>query len=133
MKRLFFLTAILAVLGLYSCEKEPSQKILGTWDAVSIEVNTAGVNMTIDMSEMNYKVQFTFKADGTGTIYVDSQGEKGTEDFVYEISGDNLIMTKDGETITVPFRIEGERLTLEVSEGIDGQGLTQGKIHFQKK
>ena len=133
MKRLFFLTAILAVLGLYSCEKEPSQKILGTWDAVSIEVNTAGVNMTIDMSEMNYKVQFTFKADGTGTIYVDFQGEKGTEDFVYEISGDNLIMTKDGETITVPFRIEGERLTLEVSEGIDGQGLTQGKIHFQKK
>lgn len=133
MKRLFFLTAILAVLGLSSCEKEPSQKILGTWDAVSIEVNTAGVNMTIDMSEMNYKVQFTFKADGTGTIYVDSQGEKGTEDFVYEISGDNLIMTKDGETITVPFRIEGERLTLEVSEGIDGQGLTQGKIHFQKK
>lgn len=133
MKRLFFLTAILAVLGLYSCEKEPSQKILGTWDAVSIEVNTAGVNMTIDMSEMDYKVQFTFKADGTGTIYVDSQGEKGTEDFVYEISGDNLIMTKDGETITVPFRIEGERLTLEVSEGIDGQGLTQGKIHFQKK
>ena len=133
MKRLFFLTAILAVLGLSSCEKEPSQKILGTWDAVSIEVNTAGVNMTIDMSEMNYKVQFTFKADGTGTIYVDSQGEKGTGDFVYEISGDNLIMTKDGETITVPFRIEGERLTLEFSEGIDGQGLTQGKIHFQKK
>ena len=42
-------------------------------------------------------------------------------------------MTKDGETITVPFRIEGERLTLEFSEGIDGQGLTQGKIHFQKK
>ena len=133
MKRLFFLTAILAVLGLSSCEKEPSQKILGTWDAVSIEVNTAGVNMTIDMSEMDYKVQFTFKADGTGTIYIDSQGENGTEDFVYEISGDNLIMTKDGETITVPFRIEGERLTLEVSEGIDGQGLTQGKIHFQKK
>ena len=133
MKRLFFLTAILAVLGLSSCEKEPSQKILGTWDAVSIEVNTAGVNMTIDMSEMNYKVQFTFKADGTGTIYIDSQGENGTEDFVYEISGDNLIMTKDGETITVPFRIEGERLTLEFSEGIDGQGLTQGKIHFQKK
>jgi hypothetical protein len=133
MKRLFFLTAILAVLGLSSCEKEPSQKILGTWDAVSIEVNTAGVNMTIDMSEMNYKVQFTFKADGTGTIYVDYQGENGTEDFVYEISGDNLIMTKDGETITVPFRIEGKRLTLEVSEGIDGQGLTQGKIHFQKK
>ena len=133
MKRLFFLTATLAVLGLSSCEKEPSQKILGTWDAVSIEVNTAGVNMTIDMSEMNYKVQFTFKADGTGTIYVDSQGENGTEDFVYEISGDNLIMRKDGETITVPFRIEGERLTLEVSEGIDGQGLTQGKIHFQKK
>ena len=133
MKRLFFLTAILAVLGLSSCEKEPSQKILGTWDAVSIEVNTAGVNMTIDMSEMNYKVQFTFKADGTGTIYIDSQGENETEDFVYEISGDNLIMRKDGETITVPFRIEGERLTLEVSEGIDGQGLTQGKIHFQKK
>jgi hypothetical protein len=133
MKRLFFLTAILAVLGLSSCEKEPSQKILGTWDAVSIEVNTAGVNMTIDMSEMNYKVQFTFKADGTGTIYVDSQGENGTENFVYEISGDNLIMTKDGETITVPFRLKAERLTLEFSEGINAKGWTQAKIHFQKK
>ena len=47
MKRFLILTALLAVLGLASCEKEPSKAIVGTWEAVKIEANVLGVNMSL--------------------------------------------------------------------------------------
>ena len=133
MKRLFFLTAILAVLGLSSCEKDPSQAILGTWEAVSIEANVSGVNMTIDMAEMGYDMEFTFKANGTGTAYVEYEGENTTESFDYEISGNNLRMTMNGETEITPFGIEGKKMTMDFSGEVIGQGDIKIKVHFQKK
>ena len=51
MKRFFLLTALMAVLGLSSCEKEPSVAIIGTWEAVKMEATASGMTMTIDMVE----------------------------------------------------------------------------------
>ena len=133
MKRLFFLTAILAVLGLSSCEKDPSQAILGTWKAVTAEANMSGMSATIDMAEMGYTIEFTFKADGTGTAYADFMGESLTEGFDYEVSGNNLTMVMDGETTVVTFTIEGKNMTMELNGEEFDMGENKIKIHLQKK
>ena len=45
MKRFLILTALMAVLGLTSCEKEPSKAIVGTWEATTVEMNISGMKM----------------------------------------------------------------------------------------
>ena len=53
MKRFFILTAILAVFGLSSCEKEPS---------------IAGIDMTVNMADAGMKLEFTFNEDCSESI-----------------------------------------------------------------
>ena len=43
-----------------------------------------------------------------------------SEEFTYKVSGDKLLMTKDGETDSVGFRIDGSSLILD----LDGEELT---------
>jgi hypothetical protein len=68
MKRFFILTAILAVFGLSSCEKEPSKAIVGTWEAVKMETSIAGIDMTVNMADAGMKLEFTFNEDGSESI-----------------------------------------------------------------
>ena len=46
----------MAVLGLTSCEKEPSKAIVGTWEAVKIEANVLCVNMSYNMTYLNTRM-----------------------------------------------------------------------------
>ena len=90
MKRFLILTALLAVLGLASCEKEPSKAIVGTWEAVKIEANVLGVNMSYNMTDLNTRIELTFKKDGTGTILTESEKKSETTAFEYSVNGDML-------------------------------------------
>ena len=59
MKRFFILTALMAVLGLSSCEKEPSKAIIGTWEAETIELSANGETLSIDLEEKDAEMRFT--------------------------------------------------------------------------
>ena len=67
MKRFFILTALMAVLGLSSCEKEPSKAIIGTWEAETIELIANGITTSANLEEKDAIMRFTFNADGTGS------------------------------------------------------------------
>ena len=128
MKRLFFLTAILAVFGLSSCEKEPSQAIIGTWEAEKMVMTAEGMSMDMNMDEMGIKLELTFHEDGTANAYMESEGMRENSPFEYEVSGNTLYMIAEGESITVPITIDGKKMTMEMRE--DGAKIV---IHLKKK
>lgn len=61
-------------------------------------------------------MSFTFNADGTGTM--DALGD--AVGFTYSANSTEIEMTLEGETDTVPYKIDGDTLTLSI-EGEDVQ------------
>ena len=132
MKRFFILTAILAVFGLSSCEKEPSKAIVGTWEAVKMETSIAGIDMTVNMAEAGMKMEFTFNEDGSGSIYIESDGRGERTPFDYSVNGNLLSITSDGEKEGVPVSFGKNTMTVELNGDIIGEPNTKVTIHFQK-
>ena len=132
MKRLFILTAILAVFGLSSCEKEPSKAIVGTWEAVKMETSIAGIDMTVNMADAGMKLEFTFNEDGSGSIYLESEGRGERTPFEYSLNGNLLSIISDGETEGVPVSFGKNTMTVELNGDIIGEPNTKVTIHFQK-
>lgn len=132
MKRFFILTAILAVFGLSSCEKEPSKAIVGRWEAVKMETSIAGIDMTVNMAEAGMKMEFTFNEDGSGSIYIESDGKGERTPFDYSVNGNLLSIISDGETEGVPVSFGKNTMTVELNGDIIGEPNTKVIIHFQK-
>ena len=132
MKRFFILTAILAVFGLSSCEKEPSKAIVGTWEAVKMETSIAGIDMTVNMADAGMKMEFTFNEDGSGSIYLESEGRGERTPFEYSLNGNLLSIISDGETEGVTVSFGKNTMTLELNGDIIGNENTKVTIHFQK-
>jgi hypothetical protein len=133
MKRIFILTVLMAVLGLTSCEKEPSKAIIGTWEAVKIEANVLGVNMNYNMSDLNTRMELTFKKDGTGTIFTESEKKSETTAFEYSVNEDKVSLTENGNTSGIPVSFDKKTMTMELSGERFGLGNTNVKVHFVKK
>lgn len=132
MKRLFLLTAILAVFGLSSCEKAPLNPILGTWEAVSIDANINGVTMTLDMADTGIEMVFTFNEDGTGSAYMQSEAGREDAQFEYNLVENVLNMTMDGVTDKIPVTIDKTEMTMEVNGELIGEESAKLILHFRK-
>ena len=135
MKRFFILTAILAVFGLTSCEKEPSKAIVGTWKAMKMEATVAGINMTIDMTEKKMNMEFTFNADGTGSMLVEAGGKSETNTFEYSVNGNLLSLIEGDDTTGIPISFDKKTMVAEMSGeilGLEGDAA-KVKVYFEKK
>lgn len=135
MKKFFILTAILAVFGLTSCEKEPSKAIVGTWEAVKMEATVAGINMTMDMAEWKMKMEFTFNADGTGSMLVETEGNSEKSTFEYTVNDNLLSLVEGDETSGIPISFDKKTMVAEMSGEIFGLGDNGAKVkvYFEKK
>lgn len=135
MKRFFILTAILAVFGLTSCEKEPSKAIVGTWKAMKMETAIAGINMTIDMAEKEMNMEFTFNADGTGSMLVETGGKSDKSTFEYSVNGNLLSLIEGDDTTGIPISFDKKTMVAEMSGEIFGLGsdMAKVKVYFEKK
>ena len=132
MKRFLILTALMAVLGLTSCEKEPSKAIVGTWEATTVEMNISGMKMEMDITEMGSEMKITFKDNGTATITETSEGESMSMDFSYSVEGNTLILEAEGDLTEIPITIEKNHMTWTMDgEMLDEPGANI-VIHFEK-
>lgn len=132
MKRFLILTALMAVLGLTSCEKEPSKAIVGTWEATTVEMNISGMKMEMDITEMGSEMKITFKDNGTATITETSEGESMSMDFSYSVEGNTLILEAEGDLAEIPITIEKDHMTWTMDgEMLDEPGANI-VIHFEK-
>lgn len=135
MKKFFILTAILAVFGLTSCEKEPSKAIVGTWKAMKMEATVAGINMTIDMAEKEMNMEFTFNEDGTGSMLVEANGNSERNTFEYSVNGNLLSLIEGDETTGIPISFDKKTMVAEMNGeilGLEGDAA-KVKVYFEKK
>lgn len=133
MKKFFIISAILAVLGLTSCEKETSKAIVGTWEAVSVEMSIEGIKMEVDLTQLDVSMTFLFKADGTGSSTESTAGVSSSVDFEYSVSGSVLSITMEGETADIPITIDGKNMSMTMDGEILDEPGTSVKINFVKK
>ena len=132
MKRFLIMTALMAVLGLTSCEKEPSKAIVGTWEATTVEMSISGMKMEMDITEMGSEMKITFKDNGTATITETSEGESMSMDFSYSVEGNTLILEAEGDLAEIPITIEKDHMTWTMDgEMLDEPGANI-VIHFEK-
>ena len=132
MKRFLILTALMAVLGLTSCEKEPSKAIVGTWEATTVEMSISGMKMEMDITEMGSEMKITFNDNGTATITETSEGESMSMDFSYSVEGNTLILEAEGDLAEIPITIEKDHMTWTMDgEMLDEPGANI-VIHFEK-
>ena len=132
MKRFLILTALMAVLGLTSCEKEPSKAIVGTWEATTVEMSISGMKMEMDITEMGSEMKITFKDNGTATITETSEEESISMDFSYSVEGNTLILEAEGDLAEIPITIEKDHMTWTMDgEMLDEPGA-KIVIHFEK-
>ena len=132
MKKFLIMTALMAVLGLTSCEKEPSKAIVGTWEATTVEMNISGMKMEMDITEMGSGMKITFKNNGTATITETSEGESMSMDFSYSVEGNTLILEAEGDLAEIPITIEKDHMTWTMDgEMLDEPGANI-VIHFEK-
>ena len=132
MKRFLILTALMAVLGLTSCEKEPSKAIVGTWEATTVEMSISGMKMEMDITEMGSEMKITFKDNGTATITETSEGESMSMDFSYSVEGNTLLLEAEGDLAEIPITIEKDHMTWTMDgEMLDEPGANI-VIHFEK-
>ena len=132
MKRFLILTALMAVLGLTSCEKEPSKAIVGTWEATTVEMSISGMKMEMDITEMGSEMKITFKDNGTATITETSEEESISMDFPYSVEGNTLILEAEGDLVEIPITIEKDHMTWTMDgEMLDEPGANI-VIHFEK-
>ena len=116
MKRFIFAVAAV-LLALVSCEKDETKSIIGTWEAVTVDLVMEGINMSVDAKEMGMGMTFTFRENGTGTLVETAEGETITADFKYSVS-DGILTIEPGEDMflenkaNIPFTIKGNKLTL---------------------
>ena len=122
----------MAVLGLTSCEKEPSKAIVGTWEATTVEMSISGMKMEMDITEMGSEMKITFKDNGTATITETSEEESISMDFSYSVEGNTLILEAEGDLVEIPITIEKDHMTWTMDgEMLDEPGANI-VIHFEK-
>jgi hypothetical protein len=91
-----------------SCSKDDDDEVnkdelIGTWKSEKVEGSYQGVKVELPM-----EVTYEFNKDGSYT----EKSIEGTEKGTWELSGNKLKLTSDGETTTLTAEISGKTLTL---------------------
>lgn len=144
----FLAVAVLAVLtlGITSCQKDPEDLIIGTWNATTAystftitgfgeEFDGSSAD-TITMAEGDYA--YTFNKDNTMTIHVvdEESGTATDSQATYTINDKTLTITMEGEPQEMTIvEISKKDLVLSYTVSMaQGEGsMTLGtEIHFKK-
>jgi hypothetical protein len=106
MKRNIFTMMVAALVSLFaltSCEKEPVDLIVGSWNLSTVKISMQGVTMDVDPSELyGINPTYTFAANGILTMTYEDEGELLSESYNYSVvDGDpaQLIIISDGESM----------------------------------
>lgn len=134
MKKLIIaLAAIAAVIGLASCEKDPSKAIIGTWEATTVEMTIEGMKMEMDIAEMGTNVSFTFRKDGTGVASFTEEGVSEDIELTYSATETMLTVTIQGDTESFPYSVDGTDMTITLDGEILEEPGMKVVLHFVKK
>ena len=98
-----------------------------------MEVSISGINMTVDFAQTGMRMEFTFNADGTGSMLVESEGESDRATFEYTVNDNILSLSGEGGTEGIPVSFDKKTMVLEMNGDILGEPGSNVKIYFEKK
>ena len=123
--------AAAGVIGTFSLVGCGANEYVGTW--VPDEITESGITINAEgaESQLGMKLEdfmtIEFKEDDKVTVST-AMDEDGTKDGTYEVDGDNIKVTIEGDSIN--FKKEGDNLVLDGMPGDDSSDL---KVKFKKK
>ena len=85
--------------------------LVGTWELSDGEGEEAQQSVQMLLA-FGMTMEFTFNADGTGSMSTSYADETSTEEFTYTIEGNEIVIEGEG----APYRIEGDLLYLTIDE-----------------
>lgn len=125
------LAACASLFALTSCEKEPADLLIGTWNLTAMNLSSGGMSIDMDPAEMGAEMQFTFTSDGTCYMAMAEDGYEETLTASYFVDVDSktdvktLKLTIEGETESMTIKtLESSTLVLVVTEEEDNQLMT---------
>ena len=131
MKRI--ITALLmAVSFLATSCTDDSKSIVGTWFAAEMTLVIDGKTIdTFAMSDYNWEMTYLFYEDGKGAIIESIGGETAMNEFTWVLNGSNLTINNGGESISLPFSLSRNELSIQVDQEIDGKTY-KATIYFYR-
>ena len=120
MKNIKRIAAVLLVLvmalALTACGKA---KLDGAWSITGgsfIDEMTAelGVN---SLAEVGMEIVFDFQDKGVFAVEISAMGMTETSEGTWEVDGDKVTMTIDGDPLEATFEVKGDKLNLTTEEG----------------
>lgn len=120
-----------AMLGLSSCTPAGS-KIVGSWEATTLEMTAGGTTITTDLSKTEMSIFFAFYENGKGSLSIRNTGESDTEHFEYSYAETILSITVGGETEAVTASIIGNLMVLDFTPFLDDTGVTKATLTLKK-
>lgn len=125
------IATLVSLFTLTSCEKEPADLLVGTWNLTTINISSGGMSIDMDPAEMGVQMQFTFTSDGTCYMAMAEDGYEETLTASYFVDVDSktdvktLKLTVDGETEAITIdTLDRSNLVLVVTEEEDNQLMT---------
>lgn len=129
MKKSIFTIIIAACASLFaltSCQKEPADLLVGSWEMTAVKLTSEGMTVEIDPVELMGGIPtFTFSADGIFAVSVEEEGEVYSESYNYSVvDGDpaQLMLTVEGESMTMTIK-QLDNTTLILSSNEDGVSM----------
>lgn len=117
MKNIKRIAAVLLVLTmafmLTACGKD---SVKGSW---MITGGTAMDSITggMDLAELGMEMVFNFNDNNALLVTLSFMGESESMNGTWEVDGDNITMTLDGDPLTCTWEINGDTLTLTATDG----------------
>lgn len=121
-----YLALILALLICFSlllCSDESSndeETLIGTWILTKLKIELVpGMLTEIDPAIIGFSMTITVKEDNTYTSVITEEGVTDTFNGTWEKSGNNILMTEEGETQEIEYSLQGDTLELTFIEDGD--------------
>ena len=132
MKRIILLIILaVAALGFSSCTPAES-KIIGSWEATSLEIITGGTTITTNLSETEMSIFFAFYENGKGSLSIKDTGDSDIEHFEYSFAETILNITVGGQTKSIDISITGNIMLLDFTTFLDDVGITKANLLLKK-
>jgi len=125
MKNIKRIAAIMLVLvmafAMTACKKD--NEIVGTWTMTGgamVDMLAADMPEGTTLESLGIVLKFIFEDDGDFKMEMDVLGETESGEGSYEIDGNKVTMTIDGDPLTCEFKVDGDTLTLVGVEDFGG-------------
>lgn len=113
--------ALLSLVTMTSCEKSPTELIVGNWELTQMTLSGQGMTIDVDPAEAGIALTVSFKTNGSYTITSSSEdgaeSESGT--YVYNETSSIITLTTEGYSysLTVGSISEEELVITQNEEG----------------